>query len=191
MLNSKNIFVFDQTIASMVKKDNQFSIDLFVYISVFFKNLRNEVDIYSEKFENLNKKKLNFTDCKLFERGKFYKFINDRENECLENGIKNTNLLQYKLDLFLQNAQEINILLKKQLFQTSQEYIEKITYFKEFLSVLKKELFKENLFFVDWSYSDSLKDREFEENLLVSGVLVVIESPILDDIQINAIKLKN
>ena len=196
MQNLKTYFHFDKALISLIDESNDFEINVILYVARYFKNLKNEIDFYTE--ESLNDKELlplgpNESNLeKNRNREEMLKFVDINESECLIRCRQNEELFQLQLDSILKLIKDLIDRFPHEQddleeFVIGQEYFKKIAEIKRLSLELGKELFNRNYFCLKSVNTCDLMKASIDSKMK-SFKLFVIEPFCMDDIQIDLLK---
>ena len=150
---------FDNALSSIYEGDS--NIDPFIYLATYFDLLRNQVDLYV--IEN---------KIPVAQYLDLIQIIKDHETECIQNCHNHFDFIKKKIKEMIDKRIELN----KETCGTLKFVERNLSIRNEWVEVLRV-MFHKNLFFLE----------SFEQKKL--GCLVFVKSLLLDDQQIDTIKL--
>ena len=154
---------FDKVLSSIYEETSDSEIDPVIYVSKYCELLKNEVDL----FENVEISNGKVNSCRYLN---LINQIEQFETKCVQNCRQNCKILEPKLKKILEDVLELSKLSK------TKETIEKAYEIRKESTSLRREMFKDNLIFID-----RLGNRKI-------GSLIYIEPFCLDDFQVECIK---
>ena len=194
MENLKTFIHFDKILINLIEESNDFEINIIMYVTRFFNNLKNEVDLYTEEYL-INEETSNITNNFMFDLNEYRKemlnFVDISESECILRCRSNEELFQSKLDSVLQ----LLIMLRDKFpsekadienFVISHEYFKCIFQIKEKSLEFKRKLFIKNYFCVEPVNKSNCDNLNMPK--MKNFKLFVIEPFCMDDIQIDLLK---
>ena len=181
----KKYFNFDQTMGCLIVESDIFEINLIVYITRFFQNIKNEIDLFVEEnltiYENYEAEYFNI--CINKNREEILEFIDINESECILRCRENRKLYQAKLDSILRLTKQLRGQFPSENFVINQEFLKKISEIKKLSIEFRKDLFKRNFIFL--KPVDNINSKFTSNN---KSKFFVIEPFCMDDWQIEFLK---
>ena len=195
MQSLRAFLCFDKTLISLIEESNDFEINLNLYASRSFENLKNEIDLLTEEAMLNHDDESSGQNSKLNSnrnREEMLKFVDINESECLIRCRQNEELFQLQLDSILKLIKDLIDRFPHEQddleeFVIGQEYFKKIAEIKRLSLELGKELFNRNYFCLKSVNTCDLMKASIDSKMK-SFKLFVIEPFCMDDIQIDLLK---
>ena len=162
-----------------MEENGKDEISLEVYVAKFFENLKRDIDLYVEGvLAQKADKKLPNSENEL-NRELVINFIKDQESEALKKCTENKERLEANLNQIIHERKELEA--NKPTQENSDIYNQKLTGIKNLSLEFKREIFNDNLFFIEWvNPKNDLNKR--------NASLIVLKPICLDDFQVQLLR---